>query len=122
MHQQELAVMATRKLDISEFVTLAIIMLIMPASSAQAERLFSCMNFIKSDHRNRLGEEHLNHTIRLFTSEYELDNFPYDTALEIFLAKKNRRGVGLTGGQRGNAGITGALDLDLLAQAIRDNE
>jgi hypothetical protein len=36
--------------------------------------------------------------------------------------KKNRRGVGLTGGQRGNAGITGALDLDLLAQAIRDNE
>ena len=66
--------------------------------------------------------EPLNHTIRLFTSEYELDNFPYDTALEIFLAKKNRRGVGLTGGQRGNAGITGALDLDLLAQAIRDNE
>ncbi len=58
----------------------------------------------------------------MITSEYELDNFPYDTALEIFLAKKNRRGVGLTGGQRGNAGITGALDLDLLAQAIRDNE
>jgi hypothetical protein len=27
-------------------------------------------------------------TIRLFTSEYALDNFPYDTALEIFLAKK----------------------------------
>jgi hypothetical protein len=108
--------------DISEFVTLAIIMLIMPASSAQAERLFSCMNFIKSDHRNPLGEEHLNHTIGLFTSEYELDNFPYDTALEIFLASKNRRGVGLTGGQRGNAGTTGALDLDLLAQAIRDNE
>jgi hypothetical protein len=80
------------------------------------------MNFIKSDHRNRLGEEHLNHTIRLFTSEYELDNFPYDTAPEILIARKNRRGVGLTGGQRGNAGITGALDLDLMAQAIRDNE
>jgi hypothetical protein len=61
-------------------------------------------------------------TIRLFTSEYELDNFPYDTALEIFLAKKNRRGVGLSGRQRSNAGITGALDLDLLAQGIRDNE
>jgi hypothetical protein len=81
---------STLRGDISEFVTLAIIMLIVPASSAQAERLFSCMNFIKSDHRNRLGdpEEHLNHTIRLFTSEYELDNFHYDTALEIFLAKK----------------------------------
>jgi hypothetical protein len=61
-------------------------------------------------------------TIRLFTSEYALDNFPYDTALEIFLAKKKRRGVGLTGGQRGNVRVTGALDLDLLAQAIRDNE
>jgi hypothetical protein len=32
-------------------------------------------------------------TIRLFTSEYALDNFPYDTALEIFLAKKKIEGV-----------------------------
>ncbi len=48
--------------------------------------------------------------------------FPYETALEIFMAERYRRGVGLTGGQRDNAGITGALDLDLLAQAIRDNE
>jgi hypothetical protein len=120
--------MATRKLStVYESCHLrpdfcgSLIMLIMPASSAQAEHLFSCMNFIKSDHRNRLGEEHLNHTIRLLTSEYELDSFPYDTALEIFLAK-TKRGVGLTGGQRGNAGITDALDLDLLAQAIWDNE
>jgi hypothetical protein len=82
MHQQEIAGFFLK------FVTLAMIMLIMPASSAQAERLFSCMNFINSDHWNRLGEEHLNHTITLFTSEYELDNFPYHTALEIFLAQK----------------------------------
>ncbi len=39
---------------------------------------------------------------------------------KIFLAEKNRRGVGLTGGQRDNAGSTRALDLDLLAKAIRD--
>jgi hypothetical protein len=108
--------------DISEFVTLAIIMLIMPASSAQAERLFSSMNFIKNDHRNRLGEEHLNHTIRLFTSKYDMDDFPFETALEIFLSRKDRRGVCLTGGQRKKAGVTGALDPVLFAQAILDNE
>jgi hypothetical protein len=32
--------------DISEFVKLAVIMLIIPVSSVQAERLFSCMNFL----------------------------------------------------------------------------
>jgi hypothetical protein len=94
MHQQEIAVM----------------------------RLFSCMNFIKSDHWNRLGEEHLNHTIRLFTSEYELDNFPYDIALEIFLAKNKSKGCRTYRRPTRQLCITGALDLDLLAQAIRDNE
>jgi hypothetical protein len=70
----------------------------------------------------RLGEQHLNHTIRLLTSEYEAENFPYDTVLENFLAEKTRRGVGVKGGQRSKAGVTGAFDLALLAQAIRDNK
>lgn len=43
------------KEDVSEFVKLATILLILPASSAQAERLFSCMNFLKNDARNALG-------------------------------------------------------------------
>ncbi len=43
-----------------------------------------------------------------------MDNFPFETALEVFLADKNRRGVGITGGKRNNAGITGAFDPDYL--------
>eukprot|EP00884_Botryococcus_braunii_P005034 jgi/Botrbrau1/14531/Bobra.0235s0003.1 len=54
--------------DISEFVKLTVIMLIITVSSVQAERLFSCMNFLKNDRRNRLGENHLNDCVRLFMS------------------------------------------------------
>jgi hypothetical protein len=79
--------------DISEFVKLAVIMLIIPVSSVQAERLFSCMNFLKNDHRNRLGEKHLNDCVRLFMSEYGMRNFPYEKALDYFLTTKDRRGV-----------------------------
>ncbi len=71
--------------DISQFVKLAIIMLIMPVSSVPAESLFSCMNFIKNDRRNRLGEQHLNTAVRLFTTRYRIDGFPYEKALDIFL-------------------------------------
>jgi hypothetical protein len=58
-----------------------------------AERLFSCMNFMKCDRRNRLGEMHLNTTVRLFTSRYKIDGFPYEKALDIFLSGKPRRGL-----------------------------
>lgn len=34
----------------------------------------------------RLDQEHHNHTIGLFTLDYEVDNLPYETALEILLA------------------------------------
>jgi hypothetical protein len=81
------------KRDISQFVKLAIIMLIMPVSSVPAERLFSCMNSIKCDRRNRLGEMHLNTAVRLFTSRYKIDGFPYEKALDIFLSGKHRRGL-----------------------------
>lgn len=46
---------------------------------------------------DRLGEVHLHHMIRLFTSESGMDNFRCEMALEIFLAKKDRRDVELTG-------------------------
>jgi hypothetical protein len=79
--------------DVSEFVKLAVIMLIIPVSSVQAERLFSCMNFVKNDRRNRLGENHLNDCVRLFMSAYDMKAFPYEKALDYFLNAKERRGV-----------------------------
>lgn len=82
--------------DISESAKLGIICLILPASSAQAERLFSCMNFLKNDHRNLLGEAHLNDAVRLKLSKYSLRNFPYEVALKIFLDAKERRGLNTT--------------------------
>ena len=72
---------------------LTVIMLIIPVSSVQAERLFSCMNFLKNDRWNRLGENHLNDCVRLFMSAYDMKTFPYEKALDYFLNAKERRGV-----------------------------
>jgi hypothetical protein len=58
--------------DISEFVKLALIVLIIPVSSVQAEGLSSCMNFLKNDRRNPLGENHLNDCVRLSMSAYDI--------------------------------------------------
>ncbi len=59
----------------------------------QAERLFSCMNFLKNDPRSCLGEKQLNDCVRLFMSECGMRNFPYEKALDYFLTTKDRRGV-----------------------------
>jgi hypothetical protein len=90
------AAITKRRADSSEFVKLALIMLIIPVSSMQAERLFSCTNFLKNDRRNRLGENHLNDCVRLFMSAYDMKSSPDEKARDYFLNAKKRRGV--TGG------------------------
>eukprot|EP00884_Botryococcus_braunii_P016512 jgi/Botrbrau1/3544/Bobra.0078s0001.1 len=72
---------AGERSDISEFVKLAVIMLIIPVSSVQAERLFFCMNFLNNDRRNRLGENHLNDCVRLFMSAYDMKTFTEEKLL-----------------------------------------
>jgi hypothetical protein len=79
--------------DISECVKLALIMVIIPVSSVQAEGLSSCMNFLKNDRRNPLGENHLNNCVRLFMSACDMRSSPYENALDYFLNAKERRGL-----------------------------
>ena len=70
---------------------LVVIMTLIPVSSAQAERLFSSMNFIQNDQRNRLDEPHLNDTVRLYKSRFTIENFPFDVTLDIWMNLKERR-------------------------------
>ena len=77
--------------DMSEYLKLAQIMLMCSAGSVENERLFSCMNLVKSKTRNALKSEHLNACLRLATSAHTFDTFPYKRAYEKFAGKKKRR-------------------------------
>ncbi len=83
------------KEDVSEFLKLATIFHTLPANSAQAERLFSPMNFLKNDAWNSLGEAHLNDAVAL-KLQHSLKNFLNREALTIFLSAKDSRGLGHT--------------------------
>ena len=77
--------------DISEFLKLAQIMLVIPIGSVANERAFSLMNILKSDLRNRLKSEHLNCAMRAKRSEYTLSSLPVQRIVDVFLKKKTRR-------------------------------
>ncbi len=77
----------------SQYLQLATVMLLIPVSCVWAERYFSVMNFVKSARRNALQADHLNATLRMFYSRFDMDTFPFDKAMEVFLGVKDRRGV-----------------------------
>ncbi|KAJ9533737.1 hypothetical protein QJQ45_026806 [Haematococcus lacustris] len=54
------------KADISEYIKLAELALVMTPSSVEEERMFSAMAYLKDDTRNRLQECHLNVCARVF--------------------------------------------------------
>ena len=59
------------------------------------ERLFSALNFIKSDLRNSLINPNLTNAVRMFVSDrFDLASFPYDEALDHWQGVKTRRSVG----------------------------
>lgn len=74
-----------------------------------------------NDHGNRLAEEHLNDTIKFYTSKCGLGNFPYETALKTFLTATKRKGYGLAGAQRYKVVVNGALDPALWLEAMQNN-
>ncbi len=94
----------------SQFVKLAITMLIMHAyaihvhhayagqfskfRSVPADRLFHACT-IKNDCWNTLGEQHVKNSDRQFPSWWRnlIDGFSYDKALDIFLDAEARRGL-----------------------------
>jgi hypothetical protein len=78
--------------EISEFVRLAKLGLVMVPSSVEEERMFSLMGYLKDDVRNRLQQSHLNVCIRLFRSSYSVKSFPYSEAAKIWLEQAAVRG------------------------------
>ena len=77
--------------DLSEFLELAEIMLVLPVGSVANERAFSLMNLLKSDLRNRLQAPHLNAALRATRSEHSLRTLPVAGILKEFRASKDRR-------------------------------
>jgi hypothetical protein len=78
---------------IPEFLKLAQIMLVSPATSVDNERQFSLMKLLKSPIRNRMGPEMLNSLCRIKRSGITVQEFPYKECLEEWLKRKNRRMV-----------------------------
>ena len=60
----------------------------------EEERLFSKLNFIKDERRNRLDEEHLNACLMLATQRmFEFEQFPFMTAITKWSDAKKRRSM-----------------------------
>ena len=68
----------------------------MVPGSVEDERLFSIMNFIKNELRNRLKNPLLTDLVRLFASNiWSLADFPYKKAIELWESMCSRRGTGV---------------------------
>ena len=61
--------------------------------SMEDDNVFSAMGFLKSKVRNKL-EKNLENCLRLYTSTYEINTFPYERALKLWKKKCQRRGLG----------------------------
>lgn len=62
------------------------IIAILPATSVDCERGFSCLNQIKTDLRNRLKTEHLGSLIRLSTMDMDAMSLQRDHSERLILA------------------------------------
>ena len=84
-----------RTLAFPEYFKLARIALTMVSGSVEEERVFSAMNFIKSDRRTRLQEEHMDVCVRAFTLRdlFPPNEFPFELAYNKWATMCNRRMV-----------------------------
>ena len=74
-----------------QFTKLACIALVIPVSTAECERSFSAMKRIKTDSRNRLLTENLNHLMRISIEGPSIDQFDFEQAFELWGAMRQRR-------------------------------
>lgn len=64
---------------------------VIPPHTADCERDFSHMKLIKSDARNRMGENTLDSLLRITLEGPPLEEFPYRRAVKLWAEKKERR-------------------------------
>jgi hAT family C-terminal dimerisation region len=77
---------------LSEYARLANLILAIPFGSVENERRFSQMNRTCTDLRNRLGDEHLNTSIRVGATTFTKEDFPFFTAYLHWKDQRHRRG------------------------------
>lgn len=68
-----------------------IILKLLPVSNAKVERAFSFMRRVKTDWRNGLSENTLNHLLRIDIDGPDIDDFDPSAAVHIFYSDKVRR-------------------------------
>jgi hypothetical protein len=70
------------------------ITLVLIGGSVEDERTFSIVKWVKNPQRNRLQGDNLDACVRVHGQTwFDLKTFPYEMALESWLAKTERRGV-----------------------------
>ncbi|KAK3227688.1 hypothetical protein Dsin_007550 [Dipteronia sinensis] len=62
------------------------------AAVAQVEREFSAMNIVKTDLRNRMGDEWLNESLLAYVEKDIFDTIDRETIMQRFQNMKPRRG------------------------------
>jgi hypothetical protein len=77
--------------DLSEWIKLAQLYITLPTTSVANERSFSQMNLIKTALRNRTGTVHLNALMRLASSRFTHQDYPFVRAFELWDAEVKRR-------------------------------
>ncbi|XP_065667866.1 zinc finger protein 862-like [Hydra vulgaris] len=82
---------SSMKKDWSPVLLLVELLFVLPVSNGKVERLFSLMNRIKTDTRNRLTEKRLNNLIRVCTDETNSGEFDVNPAIELWAEDTLRR-------------------------------
>ena len=65
--------------------------LVVMVGNAEAERAFSVQNRIKTTTRNRLNITQLDNLIRVRYADFQLQDFPFDRAADLWLQGDYRR-------------------------------
>jgi len=90
---KEMEVGETCSSEISEFIHLAKLVLVMVPGSVEDERVFSTWGYIHDGVRNRLKSNHLNLCMRMYLQNWwSVEDFPYAEALEFWHKNSGTRG------------------------------
>lgn len=80
------------RIAIPEYLKLADLCQTMILGLVEDKRVFSALGLLKSKIRNKL-DKNLETCLRLFVTQYNVRDFPYDRALAIWNSMRERRGV-----------------------------
>jgi hypothetical protein len=91
-HLARLMVETGKDLSFPLFYRILKLALVLPVSTATVERCFSKMKLIKTDLRNRMGDEYLNNAMVCAVERETFDEVTNEDVMERFKNMKDRRG------------------------------